>query len=146
MHGYYPLNGQLTDFSLLSPSVAWAAGAIVSTADDVARFYRALLRGRLLRADLLHEMQSTVAMGIPANAYGLGLWRTRTMALGRAQFACGAAWGHNGDWVGYNTNAFSSKDGKRQFVLFVNRDEAGFTPAIARAIVALASRAYCGGR
>ena len=81
MHGYFPLNKRLTDLSVLSPSAAWAAGAIVSTADDVARFYRALLQGRLLRADLLREMESTVPMGVPSNAYGLGLWRTGTIAL-----------------------------------------------------------------
>jgi hypothetical protein len=38
---------------------------------------------------------------------------------------CGAAWGHNGDWVGYNS------------------DEEAFTPAIGSAIFALASTAYC---
>jgi D-alanyl-D-alanine carboxypeptidase len=143
MHGYYPLDKQLTDLSLLSPSGGWAAGAIVSTTDDVARFYRALLGGRLLRGDLLEEMQKTVAMGFPWNAYGLGLWRTATMAVSTKPLPCGFAWGHNGDWVGYNTNAFNSKDGRRQFVLFVNRDEEAFTPAIRAAIFDLASTAYC---
>jgi D-alanyl-D-alanine carboxypeptidase len=146
MHGYYPLNKELTDFSLLSPSAAWAAGAIVSTTDDVAQFYRALLSGRLLRADLLQQMVSTVPMGVASNAYGLGLWRTGTMALSNTPFTCGVAWGHNGDWVGYNTNAFNSRDGRRQFVLFVNRDEASFTPKIAKAMFALGSTAYCGRR
>ena len=40
---------QLQDVTLVSPSYAWTAGAIVSTASDIARFYRALLGGRLLR-------------------------------------------------------------------------------------------------
>jgi len=144
MHGYYPLDKRLTDLSLLSPSAGWAAGAIVSTTDDVARFYRALLGGRLVRADLLREMEETVPMGFASDAYGLGLWRTATLALSSRSLACGAAWGHNGDWVGYNTNAFNSKDGRRQFVLFANRDEEAFTPAIKSAIFALASAAYCG--
>jgi hypothetical protein len=64
--------------------------------------------------------------------------------LSSKPFPCGAAWGHNGDWVGHNTNAFNSKDGRRQFVLFLNRDEEAFTPAIRAAIFALASKAYCG--
>ena len=144
MHGYFPLSKRLTDLSVLSPTAAWAAGAIVSSAGDVARFYRALLQGRLVRADLLREMETTVPMGFASNDYGLGLWRTGTIALSRTPFPCGAAWGHNGDWIGYNTNAFSSKDGTRQFVLFVNRDEAAFTPAIAKAIVGVAAKAYCG--
>jgi len=145
MHGYYPLDKRLTDLSLLSPSAGWAAGAIVSTTDDVARFYRALLRGRLVRADLLRQMQETVPMGIDEwNSYGLGIWRTATMVLSTRPLPCGAAWGHNGDWIGFNTNAFNSKDGRRQFVLFVNRDEEAFTPAIKSAMFALASEAYCG--
>jgi CubicO group peptidase (beta-lactamase class C family) len=144
--GYYPVNRQLRDLSVLSPTAAWAAGAIVSTADDVARFYRALLGGRLLRVDLLREMESTVPMGVPSNAYGLGLWRTGTMVLSRTPFVCGVAWGHNGDWIGYNTNAFNSKDGRRQFVLFVNRDEVAFTPEIAKAMFAVGSKAHCGKR
>ena len=146
MHGYFPLNKQLTDLSVLSPTAGWAAGAIVSTADDVARFYRALLTGRLLRPDLLRQMEATVSMGSAADAYGLGLWRTGTMSLSSKPFACGKAWGHNGDWIGYNTNAFNSKDGKRQFVLFVNRDEEAFTPQIAKAIFDVGSKAYCGTR
>ena len=44
-HGYY---GQRDVTSLVSPSAAWTAGAMISTAGDVARFYRALLAGRLL--------------------------------------------------------------------------------------------------
>ena len=66
------------------------------------------------------------------------------MALSSTPFRCGAAWGHNGGWAGYDTNAFSSKDGTRQFVLFVNHDEAAFTPQIANAIFAIGSEAYCG--
>ena len=46
VHGYIIINKPaLHDTTVLSPSWAWSAGAIVSTADDVARFYRALLRG-----------------------------------------------------------------------------------------------------
>jgi D-alanyl-D-alanine carboxypeptidase len=145
MHGYFPLDKRLTDTSVLSPTAGWAAGAIVSTADDVARFYRALLQGRLLRADLLREMERTVSMRVPFNAYGFGLWRTATLGLSNTPFPCGDAWGHNGDWIGYNTNAFNSKDGTRQFVLFVNSDEEAFTPETGSAIFAVASKAYCGG-
>jgi D-alanyl-D-alanine carboxypeptidase len=146
MHGYYMLNKRLTDLSGLSPTAGWAAGAIVSTTDDVARFYRALLRGRLLSADLLGQMEATVPMGVASNAYGLGLWRTGTMALSSAPFPCGTVWGHNGDWVGFNTNAFNSQNGTRQFILFVNRDEMAFTPAIKKAIFTVGNRALCGGR
>jgi D-alanyl-D-alanine carboxypeptidase len=48
-HGYSRFGARRRfDISVLNQSWAWAAGAIVSTADDPARFYRALLGGRLL--------------------------------------------------------------------------------------------------
>jgi D-alanyl-D-alanine carboxypeptidase len=94
---------------------------MVSTADDLARFYRALLDGRLLRPDLLSAMKTTVAMGPPGESYGLGLWRTRSMGLSPAnKLACGSVWGHNGDFPGYVTNAFASED--TQMVVLVNSD------------------------
>ena len=51
-----------------------AARSAIAATDDVARFYRALLRGRLVRGDMLSEMEQTVPMGFASNAYGLGLW------------------------------------------------------------------------
>lgn len=42
-HGYFLR--PLQDVSVGSPSVQWAAGALVSNADDLARFFRALLAG-----------------------------------------------------------------------------------------------------
>jgi D-alanyl-D-alanine carboxypeptidase len=47
-HGYFPpsLTGDgYVDVTRLSPSVAWAAGGMVSTAGDLRRFYAALLGG-----------------------------------------------------------------------------------------------------
>jgi D-alanyl-D-alanine carboxypeptidase len=129
---------------VLSPTAAWAAGAITGTAADVARFYRALLGGKLIRPDLLREMKKTVAMGSPGDTYGLGLWQTSTMRLSPEPFPCGPGWGHNGNWVGYQTNAFNSKDGKRQFVLFINRDEEALTLPLAKALYDVGAKAYCG--
>ena len=90
--GYDVLGGRRADVSVLSRSITWAAGAIVSTADDVARFYRALLRGRLLRAELLRTMETTVPMGTSGESYGLGLWKTRTMGLSKAGLPCRLVW------------------------------------------------------
>jgi len=64
-HGYEVLGKQLTDVSVVSPSHGWAAGGLVSNAEDLARFYRALLGGHLLRADLLREMET-----VPPAKYG----------------------------------------------------------------------------
>src|SRR3954454_15936799 len=57
VHGY--LTGDAAvDVTALSPTVYGASGAMVSTADDVARFYGALLRGRLLRPAQLRAMRT----------------------------------------------------------------------------------------
>lgn len=130
------------DVSAVSPSWAWAAGNIVSTVDDLARFYRALLQGRLLSPGLLQEMETTVSMGAPGEEYGLGLWKSRNLGLSAThRLPCGAVWGHNGDIPGYVTYAFGSRNGVRQIVVMVNSDSlsAKATTALDR----LVDAAYC---
>ncbi|MFC9222482.1 serine hydrolase domain-containing protein [Streptomyces hygroscopicus] len=66
------------DVTAFSPSEAGAPGALVTTAADIARFYRALLQGRLLPPDLLRRMLTdtvpTTGSAPPAVAYGLGAY------------------------------------------------------------------------
>ena len=87
--------------------MAPASGAIVSTAADVLDFYRGLLSGRLLRADLLKAMKTTTSEGthvdIPGQRYGLGLEFFPTF--------CGNALGHDGLIAGYMTFAYSNGNG-----------------------------------
>jgi D-alanyl-D-alanine carboxypeptidase len=89
-------DGTLRDFSVYNMSWTWTAGALVSTAADLNRFYRALLAGRLLRPAQLTQMKTTVPMvpGQQEGGYGLGI------AGGR--LACGVeAWGHDGLVIGH---------------------------------------------
>jgi D-alanyl-D-alanine carboxypeptidase len=119
-HGYSreaSAAGELVDVTDWSPSYAWSAGAIISTADDTASFYGALLGGRLLRPDLLAQMKTTVPMGLPDESYGLGLWHTRSVVIPGSRFSCGAMWGHDGDILGYHADAFSRTDRPRVVVL-----------------------------
>jgi D-alanyl-D-alanine carboxypeptidase len=103
------------DATVISPSAAGAAGAIVSTAADLARFYTALLTGKLLPATQLREMLTTTPIPMGSGAgYGLGI-----MSL---PLPCGTAWGHQGDFPGYFNNAFTTTDGSRQAVVLVNAD------------------------
>jgi D-alanyl-D-alanine carboxypeptidase len=111
-HGYDLLNGDVQDFTELSPSWAWSAGNIVSDTDDVARFYRALLGGRLLKPAQLRAMQTTVETG-SIFRYGLGL-AAFTPACG------GTVWGHDGELPGYQTWTLNSPDGAQQVVIFIN--------------------------
>ena len=135
-HGYILVDKPpLRDTSVLSPSWGWTAGAIVSTADDVARFYRALLRGRLLPPELLGTMETTIPTEL-GFGYGMGLVAPR--------LPCGLAWGHDGGFPGYRTFAFSSKDGTRQAILLVNLDEDSQSKKVIGAIESALVGAYCG--
>jgi D-alanyl-D-alanine carboxypeptidase len=54
-----------------------AAGAVISTAEDLARFGAALFRGRLLPPELLQEMVTPTPFGARNAGYGLGVEVTR---------------------------------------------------------------------
>jgi D-alanyl-D-alanine carboxypeptidase len=140
-HGYDRLGGDaVRDVSVLDQTWAWTAGAIVSNADDVGRLYRALLDGRLLRADLLQTMQTTVPMGggTPRRyGYGAGLYSQ--------PMPCGTAWGHTGSTPGYLASAFSSRTATRQVVLLINGGEQAQPARAGAAMQRLLVDAYCGG-
>jgi D-alanyl-D-alanine carboxypeptidase len=114
-HGYFvsrpPLprpRGTLIDVSSIASPSAWGAGQIVSNADDLVTFFRALLGGRLLPSALLAAMKTSV----PGYDYGLGLAIIR--------MPCGTAYGHNGDFPGWRTVVLASPNGKHVIVLMVN--------------------------
>jgi D-alanyl-D-alanine carboxypeptidase len=111
----------------------WAAGGIVSTADDLQRFFAALLRGRLLAPALLREMETLVPAG--RQRYGLGIATFPT--------PCGPAWGHTGNIQGTVAVAWNTRDASRQVVLVVNTYplSAELEAAVRRVQVA----AFCAG-
>jgi hypothetical protein len=51
-------------------SWAWAAGEMISTPEDLNRFYQALLTGRVLRSDLLAEMLTTAPPASEVESHG----------------------------------------------------------------------------
>jgi D-alanyl-D-alanine carboxypeptidase len=113
-HGYLPpsLSGDgYLDVSNWSPSSGWAAGAVVSNAPDLARFYTALMSGRLLKPWLLRQMTTTVETGVEGFRYGLGIYTMDT--------PCGAVWGHDGGIVGYVSFAFTDRRGSRSTVVLL---------------------------
>ncbi len=136
-HGYILLGEPpAIDITGISPFV-WAAGAIVSTGSDDLNFYRALLSGRLLSDGLLREMKETVPVeGAPPGAgYGLGLTRAGT--------PCATAWGHNGAFGGFYSDAYTSENGRHQALLMVNLDESSQTEDIKLLFEELRDKAYC---
>ena len=108
---FLPTGQPLDVTTLISPSWVWTAGAVISTAADLAKFYSALFRGRLLSPALLAQMETTVPVN-PVSGYGLGVFSTRTV--------CGTVWGHNGTDLGYTSVALNTRDGRRNMVLMIS--------------------------
>jgi len=128
-----PIEGRLLDFTVINPSLAWAAGNIVSDMDDIARFYRALLGGRLLAPAQLAEMKTRTEIVPGVAAYGLGLFVYDT--------DCGPIWGHNGGIPGFSNELLSSEDGTRQYGVMINAETppaAVFQPFVVAGLQALA--------
>jgi D-alanyl-D-alanine carboxypeptidase len=111
--GYFPpaRTGEgYVDVTRLSPTVAWAAGALVSNVDDLRRYFGALLGGKLLRPAQLAQMKDLVPVDDEYElGYGLGLYRSET--------ACGPIWGHDGGIPGYATIAHNDETGRRGIAL-----------------------------
>jgi D-alanyl-D-alanine carboxypeptidase len=115
--------GPLLDFTVYNPSPFWGAGNLISSLDDLTRFFRALLGGRLLPPGLLAEMTTPVPTGQPGVGYGLGLLVLDT-PVGRLV-------GHDGGVPGSFNIVLSTQDGRRQ--LGVVRNEHLATPAVSQA-------------
>jgi D-alanyl-D-alanine carboxypeptidase len=106
---------RLVDVTVMDTSWGWAAGAMVSSTADLARFYQALLGGQLLTPELLEQMRTTVDASQAGHGtrYGLGLEVLRP--------GCGVElWGHAGSLEGYQTTAFSTPNADRQLVAATN--------------------------
>jgi D-alanyl-D-alanine carboxypeptidase len=115
-NGYGEVDGELHDLSAFNNSAAWAVGGIVTTATDIAHFWRALLGGKLLAPAQLKAMKTTVPIGdgYPAS-YGLGIFRYTHLAK-----ECGPMWGHGGDLPGFSSEFLNSEDGRIQSGVIIN--------------------------
>jgi D-alanyl-D-alanine carboxypeptidase len=110
-HGYSRYTG--ADVTLVKPKALTAAGGLVSSATDVARFLRAVLGGSVLSRAQRAEMQTPVPVTERGwDGYGLGLVEVET--------TCGTAWGHRGRGFGFTSYGFGSADGRRVAVLLLN--------------------------
>jgi D-alanyl-D-alanine carboxypeptidase len=112
-HFVGPRRGDWVDTTWVNSTTEWAAGGMISTAGDWARFQSALLSGRLLPPAQLKEMRTTVAEN-PADPrgdrYGLGIERVVT--------PCGDVWGHDGQAPGYSSWDFADASGRRTVSVF----------------------------
>jgi D-alanyl-D-alanine carboxypeptidase len=125
------------DTTRINISTEWAAGGMVSTASDWARFDRALLSGKLLPAAQLKEMRTTVAeeAEFPNRRYGLGLEQVST--------PCGTVWGHNGQVPGYSSENYTDATGTRTVSVLTTTIFGLSVPKAGAAHEALVDAAVC---
>lgn len=116
------------DVTVLNTSMAIGSGAVISTTQDLSRFYTALLGGRLLEPAELDEMTATVAAPEMGVRYGLG--------LGEIPLTCGGSYfGHPGELLGYRTWAGITRDGSRTAVVYATSDGGPDTQQAMRTLV-----------
>ncbi|MGE0994856.1 serine hydrolase domain-containing protein, partial [Bacillus sp. GMa5/2] len=99
--------GELKDITYYNPSLANAAGDMISNADDLNKFFSSLLGGKLLKERELKEMLTTVPVegkGV-GDGYGLGIYETK-LPNGVS------VWGHGGSIPGFMTFAGGVIGGK----------------------------------
>jgi D-alanyl-D-alanine carboxypeptidase len=104
---------QPSDQTALNPSWAWAAGAGISTAPDLATWVEALTGGKLLDPAMQDKRMASLQPTDPARAepeYGLAI----------AKY--GPMYGHTGEVPGFNTFAGADPHNKVTIVVWVNLD------------------------
>jgi D-alanyl-D-alanine carboxypeptidase len=103
-HGYQLVDGRFRDLTETDSSMAGAAGghALLTTTEDLSRFLRALLAGKLFqRPETLKEMRTFVAAESPEGLVGYGLGLERYVVPGGVEIV-----GHMGDTAGYRAFMF----------------------------------------
>ncbi|MGY4391203.1 serine hydrolase domain-containing protein [Streptomyces virginiae] len=121
VHGYtnFTPDGATVDASTWNPSWAWAAGAMISTMDDLHSWVPTLVTGKLPDGDRLLEPATQaqrvrmLPTGHPDIGYGLGIAELD-------------GWiGHNGELPGYETIAVRLPQARATMVIVVNSDVDG---------------------
>jgi len=120
IHGYVVGPGEPPQdvSTFLSPSGAWASGAIVSTPANLNAFIRAYLGLRFFGAAQQREQLRFVRGGASSppgpghNSAGLAVFRYRTR--------CGTVYGHTGNFPGYVQFAAATADGSRAVTTSLN--------------------------
>ncbi|MBX7466875.1 serine hydrolase domain-containing protein [Streptomyces sp. NPDC056132] len=133
-----PARGDWVDTTHVNTSTLWAAGGVVSTASDWARFDAALMSGKLLPSAQLEQMRTTVPEDPKApegNGYGLG--------LRKVVFPCGTVWGHDGQAAGYSSETYTDASGRRTLSVLTTSVFGLAAPASAAAHQALVNDAVC---
>ncbi|MEK5246840.1 serine hydrolase domain-containing protein [Bacillus sp. FSL R9-9530] len=114
--GYFQPDGasELKDITYYNPSIGSSAGDMISTADDLNKFFSYLLSGKLLKEQQLKQMLTTVPTGsAELGGYGLGIYETR-LPNGVS------IWGHSGGIPGFSSFAGGALGGKHTLAVNFN--------------------------
>ncbi|MBJ8049921.1 beta-lactamase family protein [Bacillus cereus group sp. N18] len=114
--GYLQPDGasELKDVTYYNPSIGSSAGDMISTADDLNKFFSSLLGGKLLKEQQLKQMLTTVPTGIAeTGGYGLGIYETK-LPNGVS------IWGHSGGIPRFSTFAGGTLGGKHTLAVNLN--------------------------
>ncbi|MDX2642293.1 serine hydrolase [Streptomyces sp. PA03-1a] len=137
-HGYLrPDDTTLPLVDSTEQTVSWAqsAGAVISNANDLNRFFSALVSGTLVPAAQLQQMMTMVPVNADGTqSYGLGL-RARKLSCGVTVY------GHTGTVQGFYTYAFTTADGKRSMTSMANTSNNGTVNTILGGTL---EAAFCG--
>ncbi|MFJ6618749.1 serine hydrolase domain-containing protein [Kitasatospora sp. NPDC091335] len=126
----------LLDSTAQTGSWVWAAGAVISTAEDLDRFLGALMaggNGGLVSDASLQQMTAALPTPTAKISYGLG--------LRRISLSCGDVYGHGGIVQGFNTQSFTTQDGRRSVVVFANASNNG---SVTQGLMNTLEPAFCG--
>lgn len=103
---------QPNDYTGVNHSFATAAGGVISTADDVETWIRALVSGRVLNAEYQRIWRNSLKPADGGLDYGFGINRLR--------WAGNTFYLHGGETVGYNSEAGYDPANKLTLVLWTN--------------------------
>lgn len=110
-HGYFAdtVSGELMDYTVMDPSITWAAGCMISNIPDLKIYAEALVTGTLLSKNTQNERLKFVNTGIKDFLkYGLGI------------FSMSGFIGHNGGITGYNTTMCYNPELNSMIIVSVN--------------------------
>ncbi|MEC0275512.1 serine hydrolase domain-containing protein [Peribacillus frigoritolerans] len=105
---------EIKDVTYFNPSIGSSAGDMISTADDLNKFFSYLLGGKLMKEQQLKQMLTAVPTGrAEIGRYGLGIYETKLPS--------GVPiWGHTGGIPGFSTFAGGTLGGKHTLAVSLN--------------------------
>ncbi|WBB93285.1 serine hydrolase domain-containing protein [Verrucosispora sp. WMMC514] len=100
------------DTTQVDPSIAWAAGQMISTPSDLNKFLVALQTGKLISPATLAEMRDSKVFLPGGDAFPDLVWHYGLGTTGYDLSCGGRAWGHGGDIDGYSSRTAITADGR----------------------------------